>query len=93
MLYKKADGTVDEEVWEKEEEDDEEVFKTQSFLLEKFICHFCEIQSRNKTSSLEVVKMGNMKNFHSLLDTLPLLSSPKEEGLPGASDFQNRFLT
>ena len=25
MLYKKADGSVDEEVWEKEEEDDEEV--------------------------------------------------------------------
>ena len=26
VLYKKADGTVDEEVWDKEEEDDEEVF-------------------------------------------------------------------
>ena len=25
VLYKKADGTVDEEVWEKEEEDDEKV--------------------------------------------------------------------
>ena len=25
VLYKKADGSVDEEVWEKEEEDDEEV--------------------------------------------------------------------
>ena len=68
--------------------------KTQLFLmLGKYVCHLRQIQSKNKTSSLEVVKMGNMKNFHSLLDTLPLLASPKEEGLPGASDFQNRFLT
>ena len=46
-----------------------------------------------KKDIFKVVKMGNMKNFHSLLDALPLLASPKEEGLPGASDFQNRFLT
>ena len=32
MLYKKADGTVDEEVWDKEEEDDEEVLKHNYFL-------------------------------------------------------------
>ena len=30
MLYKKADGSVDEEVWEKEEEDDEEVLFLQN---------------------------------------------------------------
>ena len=30
MLYKKADGSVDEEVWEKEEEDDEEVVFVQN---------------------------------------------------------------
>ena len=41
----------------------------------------------------QVVKMGSMKNFHSLLDTLPLLANPIEESVPGESDFQNRFLT
>ena len=33
VLYKKADGTVDEEIWEKEEEEDEEVF---FFILKAF---------------------------------------------------------